>query len=152
MGHSLLSTLEPVNSSPSPPPAPPVSSHPPARLCAWTPRLSPRSPGGSPSWLEPVSGVGLPGPPVPSADLSVGPHRGPSRWIFPLDLSGHVRWICPLDSSADSRQPAERLSHTLSPRFEEAAWTEAAPPTGWGWWGRDLDGFPFKMLGSRANQ
>ena len=54
-------------------------------------------------------------------DLSVGS----IRWIFP----GHVRWICPLDLSADLRQPAERLSHTLSPRFEEAAWTEAVPPS-----------------------
>ena len=56
-------------------------------------------------------------------DLSVGS----IRWIFP----GHVRWICPLDLSADLRQPAERLSHTLSPCFEEAAWTEAVPPTIW---------------------
>ena len=37
---------------------------------------------------------------------------------------GFVRWIL-----ADLRQPAERLSHTLSPRFEEAAWTEAVPPS-----------------------
>ena len=52
-------------------------------------------------------------------DLSVGS----IRWVSP----GHVRWICPLDPSADLRQPAERLSHTLSPRLEEAAWTEAVP-------------------------
>ena len=59
---------------------------------------SPRSLGGSPSWLEPVSDVGLPGSPVPSADLSVGPHRGSIRWIYPLDLS----WTCPLDLSVGS--------------------------------------------------
>ena len=63
-------------------------------------------------------------------DLSVGS----IRWVSP----GHVRWICPLDPSADLRQPAERLSHTLSPRSEEAAWTEAVPPT----WRRAVGALP----------
>ena len=116
-----LTSLEPSPLKAKPPP--PVSSHPPALLCAVTPfsRLAhpvARLRGWS------LFSVGPPREsPASVADLSVGSRPrdpldlsvGSIRWIHPLDLSvGSIRWIYPL--TCDSPRSASRTRCLLSRR------------------------------------
>ena len=131
---AFASLLEPINSRPSPPPTSGVLAPTRPPLCVDTSSLASLT-----RWLAFVAGACFRcGPPRVACAVSRS-IRWTSPRIYPLDLSvgsfldmsvGFVRWIFP----ADQRQPAERLSHTLSPRFEEAAWTEAVPPTRREWW------------------
>ena len=126
---AFASLLEPINSRPSPPPTSGVLAPTRPPLCVDTSSLASLT-----RWLAFVAGACFRcGPPRVACAVSRS-IRWTSPRIYPLDLSvgsfldmsvGFVRWIFP----ADQRQPAERLSHTLSPRFEEAAWTEAVPPS-----------------------